>query len=309
MPGAYAHITLVNLAKEPGRLVEAGFPDPAIAAVLAHFKYCELGAVSPDYPYLCLDSDQHSWADHMHYEHVGQTIATGVDAALALAGAAREKVFAWLLGYAAHVVTDMTIHPVVERKVGPYAENKTDHRICEMHQDAYIFQRLDLGDIGVAEHLAQGIADCCGQDDPDALDPAITAVWAHMLKTAHAQAYAELAPDFGGWHRGFDFMVDKIAEEGNHLLPLARHVAAKFGLTYPAPDQLDRQYLEGLDTPAGLLSYDDVFDSALRNVLGVWKELAERLFADVTAPVVQLAGQEWNLDTGRDQGGAYVYWA
>lgn len=308
MSGAYAHITLVNLAKEPARLETAGLPDAAIAAILMHFKFCELGAVSPDYPYLCLDSDQHPWADHMHYEHVSQTLAVGAEAVLGLDGEAREKAFAWLLGYAAHVVTDMTIHPVVERKVGPYADNKTEHRICEMHQDAYIFQRLDLGDIGLAEHLTQGISDCCGPDDSNAPDPVITVVWLKMLKTAHPQAFVELAPDFEGWHQGFDLMVDKIAEEGNHLMPIARHVAAKFGLTYPSPDHLDWQYLEALDTPAGHQSYDQVFDSALANVLTFWKELADIVFNEIPDTVTKLATQEWNLDTGRNQGEAYVYW-
>lgn len=308
MPGAYAHLTLVNLAKEPRRLRKAGLPGSAFAAVLAHFKYCELGAVSPDYPYLCIDSDQHPWADHMHYEHVGQTIAAGVGAIRNLDGQAREKAFVWLLGYAAHVVTDMTIHPVVERKVGRYAENKTRHRICEMHQDAYVFRRLDLGDIGVAEHLSQGISACCTPDDPDVPDPIITTVWGQMLKTAHPQAFGQLAPAFQGWHRGFDFMVGRIAEEGNHLMPLARHVAAQIGLTYPAPDQIDRQYLDALDTPAGPLSYDDVFDRALTNALGIWTQLADSVFSEAAAPVEHLSSQEWDLDTGRNRGDAYVYW-
>lgn len=309
MPGAYAHITLVNFAREPDRLEAAALGDSAIAAILGYFKYCELGAVSPDYPYLSLDSDQHAWADHMHYEHVGETLCAGARAVLSLSGDQRDKAFAWLLGYAAHIVTDMTIHPVVELKVGPYAENKTAHRVCEMHQDAYIFRRLDLGDIGLAEHLAQGIGECCGPDSRGLLDPAISALWAEMLKTAHPQAFAGLAPDFGSWHRGFDLMVNRIAEEGNHLLPLARHVAVKFGLTYPAPDDVDGQYLEGLRTPTGLASYDEIFAAALDNVLAAWKELADMVYGERPDFVVRLASQEWNLDTGRNGGGSYVYWA
>jgi hypothetical protein len=30
-----------------------------------------------------------------------------------------------------------------------------------MHQDAYIFQRWNIGEIGVAEHLDSGIWGCC----------------------------------------------------------------------------------------------------------------------------------------------------
>ena len=40
MPGAYAHITLVNVLKEPRRLEAIpGFPAEAMPAVLDYFKY------------------------------------------------------------------------------------------------------------------------------------------------------------------------------------------------------------------------------------------------------------------------------
>ena len=49
MPGAYAHITLVSMLREPARLeANPSFPVTAIPALLDYFKYCELGAVSPD---------------------------------------------------------------------------------------------------------------------------------------------------------------------------------------------------------------------------------------------------------------------
>ena len=49
MPGAFAHITLVNMLKETKRLdALGGFPDAVKAAALKYFKYCEYGTVSPD---------------------------------------------------------------------------------------------------------------------------------------------------------------------------------------------------------------------------------------------------------------------
>ena len=47
MPGAYAHITHVNLIREPARLESRGFPSEAIVSLLDYFRFCELGAVSP----------------------------------------------------------------------------------------------------------------------------------------------------------------------------------------------------------------------------------------------------------------------
>ena len=75
----------------------------------------------------------------MHYERTGDMVKAGIEFIRGLSGEEKRKALAWLFGYTAHVITDATIHPVVELKVGPYAENKTDHRICEMNQDAYIF--------------------------------------------------------------------------------------------------------------------------------------------------------------------------
>ena len=68
MPGAFAHITPVNMLKETRRLdALSGFPDVAKTAVPKYFKYCELGAVSPDYPYLAIgDKGVAKWADDMH---------------------------------------------------------------------------------------------------------------------------------------------------------------------------------------------------------------------------------------------------
>lgn len=92
-----------------------------------------------------------------------------MDVVKTLTGNVRDKAFAWLLGYTAHVITDTTIHPVVEPKVGPYAQNKTAHRECEMHQDAYIFQRLNLGGVGVAD-LESSLERCSLADG--SMDPA-----------------------------------------------------------------------------------------------------------------------------------------
>ena len=174
MPGAYAHITLVNLAREPARLEAGpGLPKPAALALGRWFKYCELGAVSPDYPYLALGAaGAAAWADRMHYQRTGDMIKAGIECVRALTGAPRDKALAWLFGYAAHVITDTTIHPVVELKVGPYAQNKKAHRECEMNQDAYIFQRLNIGGVGVADYLESSIEQCGPADG--SLDPIIT---------------------------------------------------------------------------------------------------------------------------------------
>lgn len=312
MPGAYAHITLVNELREPAQLEHIeGFDPDAITALLDYFKFCELGAVSPDYPYLGIGSrGATQWADRMHYERTGDMIKAGVETlASAPPSEDRRKAFAWLLGYAAHVATDVTIHPVVELKVGPYAQNKKHHRICELHQDAYIFQRLNLGGVGLSEHLNSGIWGCCDVPGSGRIDSAIATLWRSMLKQSHPSTFRASPPDLDAWHQGFRNVVDKIAEEGNKLFPFARHLAVNNGITYPASDEVDGQYVDliSVPDPYGELPYDDVFDRAIGSVKSIWSYIAKGVYADGQEYTVAIGN--WNLDTGRDEHGNLVYWS
>lgn len=306
MPGAYAHITLVNLAREPARLdAGPGMPKPAGLALGRWLKCCELGAVSPDYPYLAVGATGAAeWADLMHYQHTGDMVKAGVETVKGLTGTVRDKAFAWLLGYAAHVITDATIHPVVELKVGPYAQNKAAHRECEMHQDAYIYQRLDVGGVGIADYLKSGIDRCCVADG--SLDPAIADTWGAMLKRCYPQEFSDNPPDIGRWHKGY-IEVLNLGGQGYRLIPIARHVAVDCGLTYPLSEEVDRDaYIDSLKTPHGQLPYDQIFEKALDHVIQGWHLIGEAVFGNST--VYQTAFWNWNLDTGRDASNKIVLW-
>lgn len=310
MPGAYAHITLVNEASEPVFLEERAVPFAAINALGKKLGYAELGAVSPDYPYLALgDRASKEWADAMHYVRTGKMIHAGIHFLREFRGQDRDKGLAWLLGYTAHVVTDVTIHPVVEMKVGPYHGHEKAHRICEMHQDAYIYQRMNLGGIQRAEHLDSGISRCCRSANRDELDEVIAAMWARMIEEVHPAEFASNRPDFNKWLKGFRFAVDKVAEEGGRLWPIARHVAIDvLGLAYPPEGDIDRaKYIDGLDTPLGKKDYDTVFDEAKENVAELWRYVASGVLEGTEDYLVKVG--DWDLDTGKDDGGRLAFWA
>jgi len=307
VPGAYAHITLVNEAKRTDFLERGAVPVEAITALFDYFKYCELGAVSPDYPYLAFtDSGAKEWADAMHYVRTGEMIHAGIRRLSAMKGEAKRKGLAWLLGYTAHVTTDVTIHPVVQMKVGPYKGHEKEHRICEMHQDSYIYQRLKLGGIQRAEHLNSGIAKCSHAADPDKLDPPIVELWKGMLRDVHPDAFRSNSPKPDHWHAGFKFGVGKVAEEGGRLWPLARHVATGQGLVYPLETEIDRQFIDRLATPHGVMGYDEVFNLAIENVLVLWKVVSMAAIQG-TRDSVALIGN-WDLDTGRDSAERFAFW-
>lgn len=316
MPGAYAHMTLVNLLRNTEKLEAIpAFPNKAISAILEYFRFTELGAVSPDYPYLVIgDSNALKWADSMHYTNTGAIIQAGVEVLKNMDREEKRKGLAWLLGYTAHVTMDVTIHPIVELKVGDYAAHKRAHRECEMHQDAYIFQRLNLGEVGLSKHLDSGIGRCSEQTDNHYLDTAIVILWDELLKKTHPQQYVSNKPDIRNWHRCFMSVVDKISKLSNELLPISRHVAVDTGLIYPSKNGIDKkEYIDKLQishNPSSpeFLSYDEIFDRAVSNVLEMWDVIATGIFLDDSRYLTQIG--DWNLDTGRNsQDGKLVFWS
>jgi hypothetical protein len=90
-----------------------------------------------------------------------------------------QRCIAWLFGYASHVVADLTVHPVVEKLVGPYETNATEHHHCELHQDAYIFMKKFAEGIASMEYLERGGLQDCGAKlgDTHHLHPAVSRLW------------------------------------------------------------------------------------------------------------------------------------
>ncbi len=311
MPGPYAHITLLHELMRPGTSgsifnSSSGFLD----ALEQYFPYCALGAVSPDYPNLARHDDTAGWwADAMHCARTGEMIASGVRRLGGTAGAVRDKQLAWLLGYCAHIATDVTIHPVVQAKVGPYAENQRHHRVCEMNQDSYIYRRMNLGEIGVSDTFARTVAQCSDADDGTRLDRDIVTFWEGMLGDAYPHQFVKYPPNSASWHREFVAKAADCRAGEVRLFPLASVIAAQMGVAYPAYETVDRQYIEEQLVPSEtpcLLHYDKIFDHAAENVAAVWRLVEQAVCAADPAHVHQF--EEWNLDTGRDAHDRLVFW-
>jgi hypothetical protein len=303
MPGAFAHMTMVYRAKSSPKLERLS--RTAHRAISGLTKYAELGAVSPDYPYLSLlDGATEEWADLMHYERTGDMIREGARILRDYSdGVVKRRCLAWLMGYATHVVTDVTIHPVVKLKVGDYQGHETEHRVCEMHQDTFIYESLNLGEITDTEHLKGGIC-ACGTSD--AIDPDVKALWLGMLKAIHPEVFARNPPDIDKWHRNFKFVVDRVADEGGWLPGFVMRFIAGQGLFYFKKELVDLQFVENLDIPGGgKMNYADIFQKAAENVADVWLEISS--FVDGGNEIAMV--QNWNLDTGVNQAsGDITFW-
>jgi hypothetical protein len=305
MPGAFAHITAVNFALSNANLKSLAMPRKAKLALSRNQKFIELGCVSPDYPYLKLgDGEQNEWADKMHYEAVGVLIKKAIGLIQKLSGRDQEKAFSWLCGFVAHVITDITIHPVIELKVGPYHENAKQHRICEMNQDAYIWPKLNLGEIGYADRVKINIGSCADAENRTNLDSVIHDLWVTCLVEVFPEKAHASPPEINAWHKGFLRVVDNV-DEGYRLFPFARHVAADQGLLYPSLDDIDHAYIENLQTPCGIEHYDAIFERAVANIKQYLCHLANAVFADGSVDMYL----DWNLDTGRCESGFLTAWS
>ena len=126
-----------------------------------------------------------------------------------------------------------------------------------------------------------------------------------MLRDVHPGEVSSNPPDPDKWHRFFKTVVDDFAEEGYRLLPLARHVAAEAGLTYPNKPDMD-SYINSQRVPGGQMHYDQIFDKAIRHVGETWAIVANGVLAGDDSCFSRIGN--WNLDTGKDSSGKLVFW-
>lgn len=305
MAGGYAHLTMVTIAGSPAEITGLGGLDkPTVGPLLSYSKYMQLGAVSPDYPYLHLGNKASArWADTMHYNRTGDRLKKGAECVREMDGEDKYKALAWLLGFASHIITDVSIHPVVELKTGPYADDPKAHRVCEMHQDVFIFNRLNMGAILGDAFIRNGLSACNAPGTPGLLHPLIVHLWGRMLKHTDEVQYSESNPTFQEWHRGFHRMLG-VAGQGR-LIPFARHMVAEQGLVYP--EKPDDTYIKQLRVPGGShMDYADIFDKAHDNVRHYWGLLVRFCLKDGGEDLSSICN--WNLDTGRDETGRITMW-
>ena len=308
MPGGYTHVTLVQLAIEAARSHRQGLlHKDAKQAIGKWKKFCIVGAVAPDYPYLdVLERDSIAWADAMHRGHTVTLLRQGVSRIRNITDDnVRQKCLAWLFGFASHVAADGTIHPVINLKVGAYEQHKAEHRRCEMSQDVFVHSQLNLGKVEFNQQISTNVGETSDKLDQDRMDLDVAVLWQELLTGVYSAFDPALGPPkVHNWHRAMRQMM-KIGENGNVLFPFARHVAAGQGLVYPATSET--QYIVGLKTPDGsTMDFEAIFQKALNNILELWGWLALSL-QNQASPLDTLIN--WNLDTGFDEKNRMVYWS
>jgi hypothetical protein len=309
MAGGYTHLTLVRSAiREAGRSLSA--LDEALGP-WGRFAY--LGGVSPDYPYLGLDAD---WADLMHKGKTDHMIKHAMPLLHTMRiqdpdGAPWRQQFAWLLGFVSHVIADVTIHPVVNIRVGKYEENKDRHRACEMNQDVWIYKEITGLGLHTSDNMKGEIRSCGTQMD---LNDDVESFWGGCLERAYGVTPGDDQID--KWHAFFIKLVD-FAEMGRKIPVFGRHMAS--GATaYPSIDELEPSYIHDLAVPVSDAiidpidqqpkdrgqpsSFKDIFTKTRGHILEAWSVMAEDMFADEQSVGTRHVRvfDDWSLDTGID---------
>lgn len=316
MAGGYTHLTLVRSALRKSRQAVPSLED--ILDLWGRFTY--LGAVSPDYPYLGLDAD---WADLMHKGQTDQMIRCAMtllyQERIARPDAhAWQQKFAWLLGLVSHVIADVTIHPIVNIRVGKYEYNKDSHRLCEMNQDVWIYSDITGLDLHVTDNMKGEIRSCGTAMD---LNDDVEALWKTCLETAYP-GHRLHEDQIDKWHAFFIKLVD-LAEVGRKIPVFGRHMASG-AYAYPGNDELDRSFFDNIQVPTSALvrnttepqspdfeqpqdcgrpsSFNDIFEKTRSHILEAWSVLAEDMLGNDTTLGTrhETVFGDWSLDTGVD---------
>lgn len=348
MAGGYTHITAAQVAVE--EIVQRRknlLHREAVQALTLWKKFFIIGSIAPDYPYMDIaDPNSAEWSNVMHKMRDLDFLREGIRQIRLMEDAGkRQKCIAWLFGFAAHVVTDAAIHPVVNLKVGPYEQNKTRHRRCEMSQDVFIHARLNLG-VDINQQVSGNVDDTSDGRGSYKMDKDIASLWKEILAEVYGEdqpappaeetiwswAIARLMQLVGGRRRNVTYslpdptqnnnpltllppdpdqwhramrLLMQTAENGDALIPFTRHLTADQGLVYPA--EPDMQYVKSLKIPNGdRMDFDLIFDKTVEHLIQFWADMSLSLQGK-SSPLDTMPSV--SLDTGIDENNKMIYWS
>jgi len=298
MAGAFTHFIISDVAKRKRSAIGVEL----WRLLNKHSQFLFLGSASPDLPYLSFKTGKVNWADVMHYERTNSVVATGYDEIKEVWGSkigAVEIKLVWLLGYVSHLVADATIHPIVQAIVGPYEQNKEEHRICEMTQDSLIFNMKKNTDITYAEFSS--ILKFCEESEHF---EALMGFWKGQIIKNYRDKGENPYPEL--WFEWYTKAIDA-AEGGSDVVGLFRHLGIGTNYIYRPKDEIIKKspeyhekYFQNVKLPAGNVGYfpKDGFERTVDNVTAAWIALFSGL--NSTTMVASNIIKNWNLDTGVD---------
>jgi hypothetical protein len=315
MPATFTHCLIarkvIDLVKKK---------HPYSGKIASYNQFAMMGAAGPDYPYLTdlvgTMLGGHNWSNRMHYENTSLLVQEGADRLSKMDK--NDKDFAiclaWLCGYVSHVIADSFLHPVVNSVVGGiYIFTHNEHRNCEMIWDIYIFKKETGDEIRYANPrngfgYLNILRDCSDPNDANRLYPAVSQLWAGLLKKVHPNAkdyFNTINPD--KWHENYINRVDFSANPN----PIFRHVWGIKDFVYKTTSEIlgkeNKRYVERVKLPdERVVHIDAAFDEALKKVAAAWMSLFKNIESSTPDNIAQYL-KDWNLDTGVNEDKIYFW--
>lgn len=311
MAGAFTHYIICDVAKRK----RSSLGRELWRLLNKYSEFLFLGSASPDLPYLSFKIGNVNWADVMHYEKTNSIVISGHDDLKSTWPSRNidlEIKFTWLMGYVSHLVADATIHPIVQAIVGSYDESdktKEEHRICEMTQDALIFNAYKKNDIYYAEFSS--ILKFCKESEY--FDDLIE-FWKLQVLSNYPEKGEEPNPSL--WVTTYTEAIDT-AEGGSTFVGLFRHLGIVREYVYKTKEEILSGYTDDYekyyskvilpDGSKGLFKTKG-FERTVSNVINAWSFLFRGLTEEIRVSDIV---KNWYLDTGVDQDspeGEVTYW-
>lgn len=300
MPAPFAHFTLFEKAKS--KICDSEKQVWLQTAICDYSDFGMLGSNSPDFPIVCLDK---VWEGNLHGSTSSNYIRAAIDIIPTFPEEVQSKLIAWFCGYLSHMVGDAVIHPVVNLKVGRYLGHEKEHQLCEIHQDAYIFQELGLAGVGKCDFVKNLIRCCCEVKDATKLDSELVAFWKKITEKAFPN---ERVPNFNKWFAAYTNVVDKISENGNwYALRNAAEFFGKGQLLQITSEEVEKTYIYSLPLPDGkTINYKPLFTRAVNSTVKIWRLFGECLKGknSLRKPL----SYKWDLNTGEIVNPEYIFW-
>lgn len=303
MAGQFTHILVAKHALE--RLQKnSNFP------FLKHKPFIYAGSVAPDLPYFVKGSDaSFDWAERMHHYNTKSAILSALDY---LEDNYSDESNAWFMGYIAHVITDMTIHPVVNAISGPYytekreAEAQHSHRYTEMIQDSFVISEFCQSDFDPGE-FSTDLTKVADKISNNKISSNIENIWNEILRSSDSKLFADKKPEIDNWYKNYlEFMtspVDASVISDNEMIKFLGCKAIIYKDLAQIDEAIFRKYITKLPFPvmsnqlqpvveSKFLNYSEVFTKTVFLVKDTW----DMMSSDRSEFLKTL--DDWSLDTG-----------
>lgn len=268
MSATYVHMTVIDMiAFNIESLLGNRISEKNKDIIAKNPMMIQFGALCPDIPYLDevveekfgLVAKQKIWGDLMHYVHTGKFLQFGVEMLKSMKeenSTHYEICLQWFLGFLSHMIVDTVIHPIVELKVGDYANNATQHRICEMHQDVWLFEEIYKKPISSIKPV----------ESIEVLKRAeVLDFWEYLLSKCYGFYLSTARPNFHEWINDYR---QKLAIASNYESAIGKNS----GLFYPNYEAINPEFLKNLDSPVGKIDFDQViYTHMIPNIVKFWQ--------------------------------------